>query len=45
MLSEELECWCEKNVRERELELSREDFLLLLVLLFVLFLSLINTNQ
>jgi hypothetical protein len=34
-----------KNVRERELELSREDFLLLLVLLFVLFLSLINTNQ
>jgi hypothetical protein len=34
-----------KNVKERELELSREDFLLLLVLLFVLFLSLINTNQ
>jgi hypothetical protein len=34
--------------RERELgrvELSREFFLLLLVLLFVLFPSLINTNQ
>jgi hypothetical protein len=56
MLSEELvsrECeeYREEEIErntERELErveLSREDFLLLLVLLFVLFLSLINTNQ